>query len=256
MNERNQEEGTSNSALEYDTTGSITNSEGADLSTQAMDIAALADRCMKEIDNFRRGAPTNDEYGLELFRLALKERDPFAWETIEKIFKDMMLMWMRRHPSRKAACYYNSEENYVAQAFARFWQATIGNEQIQFRSLAAVLRYLRASLNGIILDTLRAYSRPREISLPETGESGELFIEDQDDGYEVWEVIRSLIHDERQKHVAYLIYHCGLKPREIVKLRSQEFPDVQEIYRLRRIIIERLQRNADYICWRLDYQFQ
>ena len=61
-----------------------------------MDIAALADRCMKEIDNFRRGAPTNDEYGLELFRLALKERDPFAWETIEKIFKDMMLMWMRK----------------------------------------------------------------------------------------------------------------------------------------------------------------
>ena len=256
MNERNQKEETSNNAIENIAPGSIINLERADLSPQAMEISTLADRCMNEISKFRRGEPTNDEYGLELFRRALKERDPYAWETIQKSFKDMMLMWMRRHPSRKAACSYDSEENYVAQAFTRFWQATIGNEKIQFMSLAAVLRYLRASLNGIILDTLRTYSRPREISLPETGESGELFVEFQDDSDEVWDVIRSLLHDERQQRVAYLMYYCGLKPREIVKLRSREFPDVQEIYRLRRIIIERLQRNADYIFWRLDYQKQ
>jgi hypothetical protein len=221
-----------------------------------MEILELVDRCMNEIDNFRHGKRTNDEYGLELFRRALKEYDTFAWEIIQLHFTEMMLPWMRSHPLRNVARNHDSDENYIAQAFSRFWQATVGNEQIQFRSLAAILRYLRASLNGIILDTLRAYSRPREIMLPAADELGEPFVIEQDEENEVWEVIQGLLKDERQQRVAYLIYHCGLKPREIVKLLSQEFPDVQEIYQLRRIIFERVQRNADYICWRLDYQFQ
>src|SRR5215831_13662095 len=122
-----------------------------------MNINELMDHCMIEINNYRRGEPSNDVYGLELFRRALHECNPSAWELIQLHFTDMMLQWVRRHPLRNAACNYDSEENYVAQAFARFWQATIQNEQLQFRSLAAIFRYLRASLNGTILDTLRAY---------------------------------------------------------------------------------------------------
>jgi len=221
-----------------------------------MDVLALVDRCMNEINNYRHGEPSNDAYDLELFRRALQECDPFAWEIIQLHFTEMLLQWMRSHPLRNVARNYDSDENYVAQGFTRFWQATIGNKQIQFRSLAAILRYLRASLNGIVLDTLRAYSRPREISFPEPGGPGEPVGEDLDDGYEVWEVVRSLLTDERQQRVAYLIYHCGLKPREIIQFCSQEFSDIQEIYRLRRSIFERLQRNADYIRWRLDYQLQ
>jgi hypothetical protein len=221
-----------------------------------MDSSELADRCMNEINNYRHGRPSNDMYGLELFRRALHAGDPFAWEIIQQRFNELMLQGMRRHPLRNAARNHDSDANYVAQAFTRFWQATIGNEQIQFKSIAAVIRYLHASLNGIILDTLRAYSRPRETSLPETDEPGEPFLEDQEDGSELWEVIRSLLPDERQQRVAYFIYHCGLKPREIIQFCSPEFSDIQEIYRLRRTIFERLQRNADYIRWRLDYQLQ
>ena len=32
--------------------------------------------------------------------------------------------WLRRHPKRDIACRLDSEENYVAQTFERFWQAT------------------------------------------------------------------------------------------------------------------------------------
>jgi len=157
---------------------------------------------------------------------------------------------------RKVACRYDSEENYVAQAFARFWQATAGNQEIEFRTLAAVLRYLRASLHGAILDTLRAYVRPQEAPLPEPGSPGEPLTEDQDDNLELWEVIRSLIPNERQQRVAYLLFHCHLKPREIIQFFPEEFSEVQEIYRLRRTIVERLLRNADYLRWRLNKQIQ
>jgi len=218
-----------------------------------MSVVELADRCMNEIKRFQCGEPSNDLYGVELFGRALKQLDPRAWEVVQQRFSDMMHGWIYQHPMRHIACRFDSEENYVAQTFARFWQATAGNPKIEFTTLAAILRYLRASLNGTMLDALRAYSRPREMPLPEPGSAEGLFSEEQDDSYELWEAIQSVLPDKRQRRVAYLLFHCHLKPRQIVQFCQDEFPDVGEIYRLRRNIFERLQRNADYIRWRLSH---
>jgi DNA-directed RNA polymerase specialized sigma24 family protein len=192
---------------------------------------------------------------MELFRRALQQRDPLAWEAVQQRFGEIVLRWMCGHPLRKVACRFDSEENYVAQAFARFWQATAANQEIRFRTLAAALQYLRASLHGAILDTLRTYSRPHEVALPEPGEPGEPLANESDDSGELWEVILGLLPNERERRLAYLLFHCHLKPREIVHFCSEEFSEVQEIYRLRRNIFERLLRNADIIRWRLAPQF-
>ncbi len=223
----------------------------AEVSPQTMSNFELADRCMDEIENFRRGEPSNDQYGIELFRRALKQLDPFAWETLQQRFNDMVHYWLRTHPMKQAASHFDSDENYVAQAFARFWRATAGNQKIDFTTLAAILRYLRASLSGAILDTLRTYSRPKEFALPEPDSPEEAYAEEQDDGSELWEAMRSVIPDERQQRVAYLLFHCHLKPREIVRFCPEEFSAVEEIYRLRRNIFDRLLRNADYLRWQL-----
>ncbi len=222
-------------------------------SLQDMSIAELADHCMDEIKRFQRGEPSSDLYGIELFRRALKQLDALAWETVQQRFSEIVYSWMYQHPMRHIANRFDSEENYVAQAFARFWQATAGNQKIEFTTLAAIMRYLRASLNGTILDALRAYCRPRETSLPEPAFAEGLFREEPEDSRGLWEAIQSVLPDPRQQRVAYLLFHCQLKPRQIVQFCAEEFSDVGEIYRLRRNIFERLLRNADYIRWRLDH---
>jgi hypothetical protein len=148
------------------------------------------------------------------------------------------------------ACRLESEENFVAQTFERFWQATAFNQRVEFSTLAAALQYLRASLNGAILDMLRAYVRPREVPLPGPGEPGEPLVEDDTDTSEVWEILRMMLADPRERRLAYLLFYCGLKPREIVRFCPQEWSGVQEIYRLRRTIMERLLRNVDQLRWR------
>ena len=75
---------------------------------------------------------------------------------MQRCFEAIVLGWVRRHPQRAVACRLESVENYIAQAFERFWQATAYNQQLEFRTLAAALQYLRASLHGAILDTLLA----------------------------------------------------------------------------------------------------
>ena len=217
-----------------------------------LSVAVLAAQCLGEIDNYRRGKPCDETYGLELLRRATIQGDQEAWAWMQHCLSGVVRGWLRRHPSREAALLLESEENYVAQAFERFWQATTLTQRVEFSRLSAALQYLHAILNGAILDTLRAYARPREVAMPEPGEHGEPLLEELTSNSGVWEILQTVLSNEREQRLAYLLYHCGLKPREIVRFCSQEWSDVQEIYRLRHNIMERVLRNADLLRWRLS----
>jgi hypothetical protein len=217
-----------------------------------MSLPDLAAQCLKELSNYRRGESCTDAYGLELLHRAIMQSDQEAWMWVQHCLEGMVRGWLRRHPQREVACRLESEENYVAQAFERFWQATASNQRVQFSTLAAALQYLRASLNGVILDMLRVYARPREVPLPGPGEPGEPLVEDNTENSEVWQSLQMMLTNPREQRVAYFLFHCGLKPREMIRFCPQEWSDVQEIYRLRRTIMERLLRNADHLRWRLN----
>jgi len=217
-----------------------------------MSLPDLAAQCLRELGNYRRSEPCTDEYGLELLRRATFQDNQEAWTWVHHCFGGMVRGWLRRHSQREVVCRLESEESYVAQTFERFWQATAFNQQVEFSTLAATLQYLRASLNGVILDMLRAYVRPREVPLPGPGEPGEPLVEDNTENGEVWESLQLLLTNPREQRVAYLLFHCSLKPREMIRYCPQEWSDVQEIYRLRRTIMERILRNADHLRWRLS----
>jgi hypothetical protein len=216
-----------------------------------MSLPALAAHCMRELNKYRSGEPCADTYAVELLRRATMQGDQEAWAWVQHCFGGVVLNWLRRHPQRARACRLESEEHYVALAFERFWQSTASNQQVEFSTLAVALGYLRASLNGAILDTLRADARRREIPLPEPGEPGEPHTEDVTFSSEVWDILKTLLSNPREQRLAYLLFHCGLRPREIILFCSGEFSDVREVYRLKRNILERLLRNEDRLRWQL-----
>jgi len=199
--------------------------------------AALAAQCLGELSTYWRGEPCTEMYGLELLRRATVQGDPEAWAWVRHCFREVVLDWLHQHPSREAACRLESEEHYVAQTFERFCQATTLTQRVEFSQLAPALQYLRASLNGAILNTLRAYSRPGVVSLQQPGEPP---MEDHPDSSELWEILQTLLPNKREQRLASLLFQCGLSPREIVRCYPQEWNDVQEIYRLRRIMLERV----------------
>lgn len=220
-----------------------------------MSLSALEGRCMSEIEHYRRKEPHDDQYCLEIFHRAMVKHDAEAWELLQQRFTPTVRGWMRNHPNRDIACRYEPEENFVAHTFTRVWRASLRNA-LEFDTLAAALNYLKLSLQTSVVDSMRAYSRPKEVPLPDPGSdtyySEEPATEDDYSNQELWNVIKSVLPDEREQRLAYLLYHCGLKSREIVRYCPDEFSDVQEIYRLTRNIMERLMRNRDQIRWRLS----
>ena len=188
----------------------------------------------------------NEGYCLDLVRRIIAEGDQEARAELQRYWNEILLEWLHCHPSKKMACRWESEEYYVALAFERFWQAAVEG-QVVCQTLAEVLIYLRACLNGVVLETLRTNSHPGESSRSLPGEPGKPHVDDQLDASEIWAKLQIMLDDQREKRLAYLLYNCGLKPREIVRFYPQEWSDVQEIYGLRRAIVGRLLDNENQL---------
>jgi hypothetical protein len=226
-----------------------------DMPPSDMDLTTLVSRCSVEVSRYRRRESSDDRYCLEIFRRALVQRNHAAWEVVYTQFYGNVSLWFRSHAYKDAALRYDAERSYIDEAFRRFWQWDYNQQQtLEFNSLAGALRALHLCLNSAIMDTLRAYARPKEEPIPDYGVSDDarLLVEDgyhQDDW---WEVVASILTNPRERRVIYLLHYCGLKPREIIQHCAGEFASEKEIYRLTRNAMDRLQRNADKLRWKLS----
>jgi hypothetical protein len=188
----------------------------------------------------------NDQCWLEMFRHTLLQSDQCARDMLRERFSEVVRGWVRLHPRGEEACRFEKEEHYVAQTFECFWQVT-GHKELEFGTLAAVLRYLQASLDGVIVETLRLYSCQGEVSRLEPGPLREPITPVHGNSDQVWENIRSLLPGIREHRLAYLLFHCGLRPREIVDFYPQDFSDVGEISRLRHTVLEQVLLHSDQV---------
>ncbi|HYX48295.1 MAG TPA: hypothetical protein VE843_01025, partial [Ktedonobacteraceae bacterium] len=87
--------------------------------------------------------------------------------------------------------------------------------------------------------------RPEETSFSEIVEPKEPCREDVSSSSQVWEMLESMLTERREHRLAYLLFHCGLNPQEIVRFCPEEWSDINEIYHVRHIIVQRLLNHAN-----------
>jgi len=184
---------------------------------------------------------------LELVRHVRVHGGQAARVEVEQYLGEVVLAWLRCHPNREVACSFEGKEHYVSLTFERFWQIVV-QRQDTCETLTEVLTCLRASLQGAILETLRVSSTPEVVANLRPD------VKDHSNSGELWDRLVALLPNQREQRLAYLLYHCGLGPLEIVRFFPHEWSDVQEIYRLRRSILDRLLNNANQLCsWLHDF---
>jgi hypothetical protein len=213
-----------------------------------MSIAELADQCMNEINHYHRGVLLSDRYSAELLLRAILQGDQDAWKAVQQCLSETVRGWLDGHPKRKAACRLDSEETYITQAFTRFHQAAV-LQQVEFSRLPSALQYLHVSLNSALLDALRASSRPLAILLPKRKPCNSVM---STKGSEVWEMLEKMPLDNREQRLAFLLFNCGLGPKDIVSAFPEESYEVHEISVLRCTIIERLLDDVDTHTWPIN----
>ncbi|MGD9893564.1 MAG: RNA polymerase sigma factor [Dehalococcoidia bacterium] len=214
---------------------------------------AICSRCREETARFRRHEPHDDRYCFDMLRRAIVDQDQQCWVAITEIYRDLVLNWCRRNGADEAAL-----ADFATEVWERFWQNyTVAKLNSAGRNTAAALAYLKLCARSVVLDEAR---RREHMSLldPEHAErineiegttGGASSRVEPADKAGFWSLILKLLKDERERLLIYLSYELDLTPAEIQRRYPDHFPTVDDVYRGRRNILDRLGRSKDLARW-------
>jgi hypothetical protein len=195
---------------------------------------------------YARGEASDDAAGLELFRRAMVDNDPAAWQAVMDVYRALLVA----HAGRRVVRGLVIEDDgfCVDRAFQRFWQASRNGRLRGFEDLASILKYLKMCLGSVLLDEARSRRRQSCASIddvpPESSISGDPAAQviGRIVGRDLWASIDAELNDPHERLVAHLSFVDGLTPREILARHPEKFHDVFDLYRTKRNMIERLRR--------------
>ena len=222
-----------------------------EIELQLLTVADLAQRCAQETDLYFNHQNYDSSYCFELFRRAIRNRDGQAWGVVMLQYQPLMTRWVDRWMSKHLDFSLFNEENqdFVAQAFERFWVSFTPAKLEKSQSLAAVLRYLQLCVNGAITDAWRKShrlqldqeTRDEEQEFSEPDPTPEDLLQKD----EFWQMIEKKAKDPKEYKVMYASFYLDLSPREILAEYQNEFSSIKEIYQHKANFLERLERDEE-----------
>jgi len=221
------------------------------LKLQSMAVEDLAQKCAQETDLFFTHHDYDSSYGFELFRRAVQNKDERALEVVITQYQPLVARWVDRWMNKHPDFLFINEEaqDFIAQAFERFWASFTPAKFDKSRNLAAVLRYLQMCVHGTITDAWRKFRRMRlEQELrDEEQESSQLGSTPEDllQNDEFWQLIRKKLKDPKEYTVVYASFGLALSPREILAEYPGLFRDIKEIYQVKANLLDRLERDDE-----------
>lgn len=218
---------------------------------QRMAVGDLAQRCAQETDLYFTHQDYDSRYCFELFRRAIRNNDERALEVVIVQYQPLVARWVDKWMDKHTDLSFFQEEpqDFIAQAFERFWISFTPAKFDKSQSLAAVLRYLQMCVNGAITD---AWRKARRIQLEQDSLEEEQEVPEPDptpedllQNHEFWQLIKKKARDPKEYTVVYAFFHLNLAPREILAEYPGEFKDIKEIYQHKANFLERLERDDD-----------
>ncbi len=216
-------------------------------------LISLAHRCAHETELFFQRQSHDPRYCFELFRRAILEKSREAWELIYNQYQWLVLKWISRHPAFAAA---GEEPRYfVNRAFESMWSALTPEKFNRFSDLKSILRYLQMCVHSVIIDEVRRTGLPHDTELSDELEDNSHMTvpgveEEALEGIQrraLWENLQARLHDEKERKVIYGSFILNLKPQEMCAAFPDTFQTVQEIYRTKQNVLDRLRRDQEFL---------
>jgi DNA-directed RNA polymerase specialized sigma24 family protein len=194
-----------------------------------------------------------DLAGYQLFRQAIVEGDADAWATIADRYRRQMVAWANQCCARMPI--HEPPIDIADQALARAWSALSSARFEAFPSLAAFLAYLRTCVMATAIDHAREQSaRVRNEQLADmkaVAVSLEQTVLEKLQQAELWGLIVSMAKSEQEQLLVRESLIDALPPRAIYTRHPDQFANVATVYRMKRNLFKRLQRNPaiERLCY-------
>ena len=201
-------------------------------------------------DNLRGSVATresalSDAVCYDLFRRAIEQRDADAWADIGRNYRGLLAAWAAQSSAR--GLINEQPEDIADQAFARAWAALSSAHFSAFPHIASLLAYLRACVRATVIDHVRDQaSQQRAVeNIAATGVSAapEHAVLADLDRTEIWRLILRMTTNRQEQIIVRECLIYALPPRTIQARHPDMFADVMQVYRVKRNLINRFQRN-------------
>ena len=216
-----------------------------DASELPASLPEIARRCREETDRFFRRLAPDTRFCYELFRRALARREDAAFEFLIDNYSPLVDGWVRRHSGFPTS----GEEAsvFVVAAFEKLWQAVPPARFGLFPDLKALLRYLKLCAGSSIIDSLRV--RDESVSLDDDSHGAPVepaaaephFSPAERD--EIWGAVMARVQNDKERVIVYAGLALRMKPSEVIEAYPGVFESVNELYRVKQNLLERLRRD-------------
>jgi hypothetical protein len=181
----------------------------------------------------------------ETFRRAIFVRDADAWAELAARFRPLMIAWANR--ARADMAIDELSEHLADQAFSRAWAALKPEQFAAFPNAPALIAYLRSCVGATVVDCARAQaSRTRAMQKIAADDvlTPEQIVTTQQEYSDLWHLIYCLVETEQDRIILIESFVYDLPPRDILERHMDVFADIVDVYRVKRNLFNRLQRNV------------
>jgi DNA-directed RNA polymerase specialized sigma24 family protein len=210
--------------------------------------AALIQQAHHEIHCLLRHQPTEGACAFEVFRRALVLRNEQAWSGLYELYHGLVSSWVLR---RTHGWYGDDQELLINEVFAKFSRSMNPQKLEHFGSATAILAYLRCCAGSVVVDHHRS-QQTRLHEEPLASIDQERLLDDPADvvatqlaTQEIWQVMNREVTSWEERLILRAVCALGISPRELQQHYPFVFPTVEDIYRIKRKVLERLRRNQE-----------
>jgi RNA polymerase sigma factor (sigma-70 family) len=190
---------------------------------------------------------SHEPFCLELFRRAIAEGCSLSWHYVHQQYYRLVRYWVSQRASTEA----QAVDDLTQDAFTAFWRFYTPDKLDEAGGLASVLSYLKSCTASAVAQAHRKADR----QVPQVAWDAEI-VDDQAwtpstegralqalTAEQIWEAVADRCKDRQERLVARFTYLAGLKPRHIAERFPDVFPEVSEVYRVKRNLLARLRRD-------------
>jgi len=202
----------------------------------------LAARCQ----NTRPDA-SHEPFCFELFRRAIVAGCSLCWHYLHNQYYSLVRYWV----CQRAPPDPDTIDDLTQETFTTFWRFYTPDKLARAGGLGNVLSYLKSCAASAVAQVHRKANRTvleaewdeQAVDAHVSTHSAEASALQQVTAKQLWAAVKACCNDERDHLVARLILQTGLKPRHVAEQHPDLFPDVSEVYRVKRNLLSRLRRD-------------
>ncbi|MCL4265795.1 MAG: hypothetical protein KJ069_21455 [Anaerolineae bacterium] len=213
----------------------------------------LQQLCIQNSEIYKKQKEVSDDrFCFELIRRAV-----FNIEDASNLVYDIYHAWLLRKLIALNKQHTPDMDDLAQEAFVKFFTYVTPKSWSKFPSLSYVLAYLGKCSESVLFAYWRQMAQQKKVieAFPDDDDLAgdndqnrpmEDSIAQNQLRYQLWECVVQNCHDAKDRFLAQQLWQYGRKPQEVADRFPNLFPQMVEIYKRKRNLVERMKNDSRY----------